>query len=345
MVNPKIKRLSKVIERSKMAKENSTVYVTRIIPQPGYDILHENLTNVRINEEDHLLSREELLENVKGLDGLLPLLTEQIDGEVMDAAGKQLKIIANHAVGFDNIDVPAATERGIMVTNTPGVLTDATSDHAWALLFTTARRVVESDKFTRAGKYKGWGPMMYLGGDITGRTLGVVGAGRIGNAVAEKSSGFKMQILYCDEFRNENLENEYGAKKVSFEELLSEADFVSVHVPLLDSTHHLFNDAAFKQMKKTAYLINTSRGPVVDEAALVRALQNGEIAGAGIDVYEEEPKIHPGLTSLDNAVLTPHTASATIETRTKMATMAAQNLVDGLKGKRPANLLNPEVLT
>lgn len=328
-----------------MAKENFTVYVTRIIPQPGFDILHENLTNVRINEEDHLLSREELLENVKGLDGLLPLLTEQIDGEVMDAAGKQLKIIANHAVGFDNIDVPAATERGIMVTNTPGVLTDATSDHAWALLFTTARRVVESDKFTRAGKYKGWGPMMYLGGDITGRTLGVVGAGRIGNAVAEKSSGFKMQILYCDEFRNENLENEYGAKKVSFEELLSEADFVSVHVPLLDSTHHLFNDAAFKQMKKTAYLINTSRGPVVDEAALVRALQNGEIAGAGIDVYEEEPKIHPGLLSLDNAVLTPHTASATIETRTKMATMAAQNLVDGLKGKRPANLLNPEVLT
>ncbi len=328
-----------------MAKENFTVYVTRIIPQPGFDILHENLTNVRINEEDHRLSREELLENVKGLDGLLPLLTEQIDGEEMEAAGKQLKIIANHAVGFDNIDVPAATERGIMVTNTPGVLTDATSDHAWALLFTTARRVVESDKFTRAGKYKGWGPMMYLGGDITGRTLGVVGAGRIGNAVAEKSSGFKMQILYCDEFRNENLENEYGAKKVSFEELLSEADFVSVHVPLLDSTHHLFNDAAFKQMKKTAYLINTSRGPVVDEAALVRALQNGEIAGAGIDVYEEEPKIHPGLLSLDNAVLTPHTASATIETRTKMATMAAQNLVDGLKGKRPANLLNPEVLT
>jgi len=327
-----------------MAKENFKVYVTRIIPQPGMDILHENLTDVRINEEDHLLSREELLENVKSLDGLLPLLTERIDGEVMDTAGKQLRIIANHAVGFDNIDVPAATERGIMVTNTPGVLTDATSDHAWALLFSTARRVVESDKFTRAGKYKGWGPMMYLGGDITGRTLGVVGAGRIGNAVAEKSRGFKMRILYCDEFQNENLENEYGAKKVSFEELLKESDFVTVHVPLLESTHHLLNDAAFKQMKKTAYLINTSRGPIVDEAALVRALKNREIAGAGIDVYEEEPKIHPELISLDNAVLTPHTASATIETRTKMATMAAQNLVDGLKGKRPENLLNPEVL-
>ncbi len=327
-----------------MAKENFKVYVTRIIPQPGLDILHENLTDVRINEADHLLSRDELLENVKGLDGLLPLLTERIDGEVMDTAGKPLKIIANHAVGFDNIDLSAATERGIMVTNTPGVLTDATSDHAWALLFATARRVVEADKFTRTGKYKGWGPMMYLGGDITGRTLGIVGAGRIGKAVAEKSRGFRMRLLYSDEFHNENLENEYGARKVSFEKLLKESDFVSVHVPLLDSTYHLFNDVAFKQMKKTAYLINTSRGPVVDEAALARALKSGEIAGAGIDVYEEEPAIHPDLISLDNAVLTPHIASATIETRTKMATMAAQNLVDGLKGKRPTNLLNPEVL-
>ena len=319
------------------------VYVTRVIPQKGLDILNENIANVRVNTEDHLLSREEVLENVKGLDGLLPLLTEKIDGEVMDTAGEQLKIIANHAVGYDNIDVPAATERGIMVTNTPGVLTDATSDHAWALLFSTARRIVESDKFTRAGKYKGWGPMMYLGGDITGRTLGIVGAGRIGAAVAEKAVGFKMRILYCDEFRNENLEQKCGAKKVAFEELLKESDFISVHVPLLESTHHLFNDSAFKMMKNSAYFVNTSRGQVVDESALVRALKSGEIAGAGIDVYEEEPKIHPELIHLDSAVLTPHTASATIETRTKMATMAAQNLVDGLLGKRPQNLLNPEV--
>lgn len=327
-----------------MGVEQFKVYVTRVIPQPGLEILSENLSDVRVNTKDHLLTRQELLENVKGVDGLLPLLTETINAEVMDAAGQQLKIIANHAVGFDNIDVEGATKRGIMVTNTPGVLTDATADFAWALLLATVRRVAEADKFTRAGKYEGWGPMMFLGGDITGRTLGIVGAGRIGAAVAEKSRGFKMNIIYSDEFRNEKLERNLGARKVEFDELLAQADFISVHVPLLESTQHLFNDQAFKKMKKSAYFINTSRGPVVDEAALVRALKNSEIAGAGIDVYDEEPKIHPELIALDNVVLTPHIASATIETRTKMATMAAQNLVDGLKGKRPQNLVNPEVL-
>ncbi|MFQ5675905.1 MAG: 2-hydroxyacid dehydrogenase, partial [bacterium] len=251
---------------------NFKVYVTRVIPEPGLEILRENISDLEVNTDDHILSREELLEKVRGLDALLPLLTDRIDGELLDRAGEQLKVVANHAVGFDNIDLQAATERGVMVTNTPGVLTDATSDHAWALLFATSRRVVESDKFTRAGKYDGWGPMMFLGGDITGRTLGIVGAGRIGTAVAEKAVGFKMKVLYSDEFRNEHLENQHGAKKVSFDELLKESDFISVHVPLFESTHHLFNDAAFKQMKKTAYLINTSRGPVVDEAALVRAL-------------------------------------------------------------------------
>jgi D-3-phosphoglycerate dehydrogenase len=327
-----------------MAKQAFNVYITRIIPEPGLEILRQHIARVEVNTNDHILSREELLEKVKGRDGLLPLLTERIDGEVMDTAGPQLKIIANHAVGFDNIDVKAATERGIMVTNTPGVLTDATADHAWALLFAIARRVVESDKFTRAGKYHGWGPMMFLGGDITGRTLGIVGAGRIGAAVAEKSRGFNMRVLYCDEVSNSKIEQEVGAKKVSFEELLRESDFVSVHVPLFPATHHLFNEKSFKVMKKTAYLINTSRGPVVDEAALVQALKNGDLAGAALDVYEEEPKIQPGLIGLENVVLTPHIASATIETRTKMATMAAQNLVDGLSGKRPANLVNPEVL-
>lgn len=327
-----------------MSKDPFKVYVTRIIPQAGLDILYENIADVKVNNNDHILGRDELLKNVVGLDGLLSLLTERIDAEVMDAAGKQLKIIANHAVGFDNIDVPAATERGIMVTNTPGVLTHATADFGWALLFATARRVVEADKFTRALKYKGWGPMDFLGGDIAGRTLGIVGAGRIGTAFAMKSRGFDMHVLYTDEFVNEQLERELGARKVPFEELLEEADFISVHVPLLPTTKHLFNAEAFRQMKKTAYLINTSRGPVVDEEALVNALQTGEIAGAGLDVYENEPDIHPELIKLDNAVLTPHIASATIETRTKMATMAAQNLVDGLRGKRPANLLNPEVL-
>lgn len=327
-----------------MSKADFSVYVTRIIPERGLEILRENIARVEVNTEDHLLSRQELLRHVKGRDGLLPLLTEKIDGEVMDTAGAQLRIIANHAVGFDNIDVAAATKRDIMVTNTPGVLTDATSDHAWALLFSVARRVVESDKFTRAGRYKGWGPLMYLGGDITGRTLGIVGAGRIGTAVAKKATGFQMRILYSDEVSSAELENRLGAQRVGFEDLLRESDFVTIHVPLLESTHHLFNDQAFKLMKKSAYLINTSRGPVVEEAALVRALENGEIAGAGLDVYEDEPKIHPGLFGLDKVVLTPHIASATIETRTKMATMAAQNLVDALLGKRPTNLVNPEVL-
>jgi lactate dehydrogenase-like 2-hydroxyacid dehydrogenase len=326
-----------------MPKLPLNIYVTRIIPQPGLDIVQQNIEHVEINPDDLILSRDVLLQKVKGCDGLLPLLTDKIDAEVMDTAGKQLKVIANYAVGFDNIDVKAATARGIMVTNTPGVLTDATADHAWALIFAASRRIVESDKFTRAGKYHGWGPMMFLGGDITGRTLGIVGAGRIGAAVALKSRGFNMRVLYSDEVANPTIEKEVGAKKVPFEQLMRESDFISVHVPLLPSTRHLFNDESFKLMKKSAYLVNTSRGPVIDEAALARALKNGVIAGAGLDVFEEEPKIHPDLVGLDNAVITPHIASATIETRTKMATMAAQNLVDGLSGKRPTNLLNPEV--
>ncbi len=325
-----------------MPEKPFNIYVTRVIPESGLKILRQNISNVEVNTNEQLLSRDELLIKVKGRDGILPLLTEIINAEVMDAAGEQLKIIANYAVGFDNIDINAASERGIMVTNTPGVLTEATADHAWALVFAVTRRIVESDKFTRAGRYNAWGPMLFLGGDITGRTLGIVGAGRIGSAVAEKALCFKMRILYSDHLANPKFENELGAKKVTFEDLLKESDFISIHVPLLESTRHLFNDNAFKLMKKTAYLINTSRGPVVEEVALVRALKNDEIAGAGLDVFEDEPKINPELISLDNAVLTPHIASATIETRNKMATMSAQNLVDGLHGKRPANLLNPE---
>lgn len=329
------------LKRTHMSLDKCKIYVTRVILQPGLDILHKHFKHVAVNTADHLLSREEVLANVKGLDGLLPLLTERIDGEVMDAAGPQLRVIANHAVGFDNIDVAAATRRGILVTNTPGVLTDATADFAWALLFAVTRRIVEADAFTRALKYKGWGPMMYLGGDITGRTLGIVGAGRIGQAVALKSRGFNMPVLYCGD-PNQVIEKELGARKVAFERVLAESDFVTVHVPLQDDTRHMFNAAAFKKMKKTAYFINTSRGPVHDEAALVKALQDGEIAGAGIDVYEEEPKIHPELIRQKNAVLAPHIASATIATRTKMATMAATNLVEALKGNRPPNLVNPE---
>lgn len=319
------------------------IYVTRPIPQAGLDILRAAYPDFKMNTEDRVLERHELLARVKGLDALLPLLTDRIDGELLDAAGPQLKIVANHAVGFDNIDLKAATDRGVLITNTPGVLTDATADHAWALLFAIARRIPESERFLRAGKFKGWGPLMYLGGDLTGRTLGVVGVGRIGHAMAMRSRGFNMRVLYTDEFQNTVLERELGALRVELEELLHEADFVSLHVPLLPGTKHLINAKTLRLMKPTAYLINTSRGPVVDEAALAEALQNNVIAGAALDVYENEPAVHPGLLPLENVVLTPHTASATIETRNKMATMAATNLLAGLRGEKPPNLVNEEV--
>jgi len=319
------------------------VYVTRRIPDPGLDILRRECEVSDINPDDRVLTREELLAAVKGRDGVLCLLTDKIDGEVFDAA-KGAKVFANYAVGYDNIDVPAATERGIAITNTPGVLTDATSDMAWALLFSAARRTAESDKYTRAGKFKGWGPMLFLGGDISDRTLGIVGAGRIGTAFAKKSVGFRMKVLYADIRTNEELEKEVGAKKVDLDTLLKEADYVSIHVPLMPETIHLIGKREFGLMKKSAYLMNTSRGPVVDEKALAKALKAGEIAGAGLDVYEKEPEVAPELLQLDNVVLAPHLGSATIETRSKMATMAAGNLVAMLKGEEPPNIVNPEVL-
>jgi glyoxylate reductase len=234
-----------------------------------------------------------------------------------------------------------ATRRGIMVTNTPGVLTDATADHAWALLFAVARRVPESEKYLRAGKFKGWGPLLFLGGAVTGSTLGIVGAGRIGSAMMMKSRGFNMRVLYADKSSKPQLEVETGAHRVELDELLRESDFVSLHMPLLPETVHLIHAGSLRLMKRTAYLVNTGRGPLVDEAALADALKNGVIAGAALDVFEREPAVHPGLLQLDNVVLTPHTASATIESRSKMAVMAAENLIVGLAGQKPANLVNP----
>jgi lactate dehydrogenase-like 2-hydroxyacid dehydrogenase len=232
-----------------------------------------------------------------------------------------------------------------MITNTPGVLTDATADMAWALLFAVARRIAESDRYTRAGAFEGWGPMLFLGGDITGQTLGILGAGRIGTAMALRSVGFNMNVLYTDSVQNETLENTLGARRVHLDTLLTTSDFVSVHVPLTAETTHLVGARELALMKPTAYLINTSRGPVVDEEALVEALKARSIAGAGLDVYEHEPRVAPGLVELDSAVLAPHIASATIHTRTRMATMAAGNLIAGLEGKRPPNLVNAEVLS
>ncbi|MFQ5632392.1 MAG: 2-hydroxyacid dehydrogenase, partial [bacterium] len=294
-------------------------------------------------EDDYVLSREELINAVKGMDGIVSLLTDKIDAEIMDAAGQQLKIIANYAVGYDNIDIKAASTRNILVTNTPGVLTDATADFAWALLMATARRISESERYSRALKYKAWGPKLMLGGDFVGRTLGIIGAGRIGATFAKRSIGWNMRVLYADQIENKELQETLGAQKVELDTLFAESDYISIHVPLLPSTHHLINETTLRKMKPTAYLVNTSRGPVVDEAALAKALKENVIAGAGLDVYEREPEIHPDLCGLENVVLAPHIASATRETRNKMATMAAENAIAALSGKKPQNTINPEI--
>ena len=318
------------------------VFVTQNIPQAGLDLLMKEC-EVFVNKEDRVLSKGEIIERLKGMDGMVCLLTDAIDGEIMDAE-PNLKVISNYAVGFNNIDVEAATERGIPVTNTPGVLTETTADFAWALLMAIARRVVEADKFTRAGKFKGWRPQLLLGSDVYGKTIGIVGMGRIGQAMARRARGFDMNILYYDEYRPDpEVEKELGLTYVPFDELLQKADYVSIHVPLMESTHHLISERELKLMKKTAYLINSARGPIVDEKALVKPLQEKEIAGAGLDVFEDEPELAPGLAELDNVVIAPHIASATIETRSKMATMAAEGCLSVLKGEKPVNLVNEEV--
>ncbi|MHB8076093.1 D-glycerate dehydrogenase [Desulfosporosinus fructosivorans] len=317
------------------------VYVTNEIPELALDMLAKHC-DMEVNRTGQVLTKNQLLEKVKGRDAVLSLLTDPIDAEVMDAA-KGAKIFANYAVGYNNIDIPSATERGVMVSNTPGVLTDTTAEMTWALLFSVARRVVESDKYTRMGKYKGWGPMLFLGQDVMGKTLGVIGAGRIGLSFAKRAKAFDMKVLYSDITASPQFEQETGGQYVSLETLLQESDFVSIHTPLLPETYHLIGEKELKLMKKTAILINTSRGPVVDELALVKALQSEEIWGAGLDVYEFEPEFTAGLMELDNAILCPHIASATIDTRTKMGTIAVSNILAAMRGELPPNCLNPEV--
>lgn len=324
----------------------ANIYVTREIPEGGLNLLREKFGKFEMNQEDRVLTRQELLANVRGRDAVLCLLTDPIDDEVMEAAGPQCKIFSNYAVGYNNIDVNAASKRGIMVTNTPGVLTDATADLAIALLFSCSRRIVEADAFTRAGKFQGWGPMLYLGQDITGKTLGIVGAGRIGASVARKMAlGFGMKVLYFDVQQNTELEKEIGAKKVDLKTLLMESDFVSVHVNLTPETKHLIGQKEFETMKRSCIFINTSRGPVVDEKALVSVLKEKKIFAAGLDVYENEPKLENGLAELPNAIILPHIASATFWTRTRMAEMAAKNLIDALEGAVPEFCVNKEQLS
>jgi len=317
---------------------NKKVYVTREISS-GALILLSQYFDVEVNQEDRVLNKKELLKMVENVDALLCLINDTVDKEVIDRA-KKVKIIANYGVGYNNIDVEAATSRGIIVTNTPGVLTDATADLAWGLLFAVARRIAESDRFARAGEYKGWSPSLLLGMDITGKTLGVIGTGRIGKAFAKKSAGFDMKILYHNRRRNKQFERELNAEWVDKDTLLKESDFVSLHVPLTQETYHLIGKKELEIMKKTAILINTSRGPVVDENALVKALKEKQIWGAGLDVYENEPDIEEELISLDNVVLLPHLGSATNETRNKMAMMAAENVVAVLNGQKPVNPVN-----
>jgi glyoxylate reductase len=312
------------------------VFITREIPEAGPELLRKAGYEVVVAPQDAPISREALLAGVRGVDALLPLLTDNIDGEVMDAAGKQLKIIANYAVGYDNIDVAAAEERGIVVTNTPDVLSETVAEHTFALMLAIAHRIAEADRFTRAGKFRGWEPMLLLGRDLSHKTLGIVGLGRIGSLVAKHAvRGFEMEVLYYDVKENSDFEKEFGARFVPLKELFAKADFISLHVPLLPQTRHLVNEELLRTMKKTAYLINTSRGPVIDEAALVKALREGTIAGAALDVFESEPKLTAGLAELENVILTPHIASATIETRSKMAELAAQNIIAVLSGKPP----------
>jgi len=300
---------------------------------------------VESNQRDVPWTPPQLVKKLQEKSGAVILLTDIIDERLL-AQCPDLKIVCNIAVGYNNIDVKACTRRGVMATNTPGVLDDTTADFAWTLLLAAARRVVESDQYFRSGKWKGWGLMQFLGHDVHHKTLGIVGLGRIGRGVARRARGFDMRVIYTDIQRaDEATEREYQVMYVDKRTLLRESDFVSLHVPLLSDTHHYLSDAEFGLMKKTAILVNAARGPIVDEKALVRALKSGKIAGAGLDVYEKEPKCERALLSMKNVVVAPHTASASIETRSKMSTMAAQNCIAGLSGQRPPNLVNPDVLS
>lgn len=317
-----------------------TIYVTRLIPELGLAMLRDKGFTLDVSTKDGVLTKEELLGalRAKPYDGVLSLLTDTINAEVYDAV-PTAKIFANYAVGFNNIDVPEAKKRGITITNTPGALTNTVAEHAMALILACTTRTVEGDRLTRAGKYQGWGPMMLLGMDLTGKTLGILGAGRIGTRLAHHAKdGFDMDVIYYDVKQNLDFESATGARFcATVDDVLREADVVSVHVPLLDSTKHLMNAERLAMMKKTAYLVNTSRGPVIDEVALVAALKAGTIAGAGLDVYENEPALAPGLAECENAVLTPHIASASVPTREGMAKIAAENLIAFFDGKTPVN--------
>ena len=324
------------------------ILVTQKVPDAAYPIL-EAIGDVEANSEEGVIwPYDELLLRGPGHDYIYSLLTDNIDARFLEAcaaATPRLRMVANMAVGYNNIDVEAATRLGIAVSNTPGVLSDTTADLAFALLMATARRIPEAERFLRAGKYTGWGPLLFCGAEVHGSTLGLIGAGRIGKIMAKRAGGFDMKVIYYDVYplKPED-EAAYHMTYAPMDEVLQQADFVSVHTPYMPSTHHLIGERELGLMKSTAILINTARGPIVDEKALVNALQSRKIAGAGLDVFENEPAVEPALLTMENAVLLPHIASASLKTRTLMATMAADNIAAHFKGERPPNILNPEVL-
>jgi len=313
------------------------IFVTRKLPKPGLDLLNQYFT-VTLNTEDRILTPEEIREGIRDKEALLCLLTDNIDKSILDAANT-LKVISNYAVGFNNIDIEEATRRQIPVCITPGILTDATADLTWSLILAVARRIVSADRYMREDQFTGWDPTLFLGLDLRGKTLGIIGMGRIGQAVAARAQGFGMEVLYT----SRTPKPIQSATQCSLEVLLRNADVISLHTALTPETHHLIGREAFKQMKRTAILINTARGPIIDETALLEALQTQQIFGAGLDVFEHEPRLTPGLNECDNLVMLPHIGSATEATRTEMAKLAAENAIAILEGNQPHALANPTI--
>ncbi len=317
----------------------SAVYVSRPLPEPGTAMLVAAGLEVEQQPDDRPPARDELLAGVRGKQALLCLLTERVDADLLDAA-PELRVVANLAVGYDNIDIAAATACGVVVTNTPDVLTDATADLTWALILSAARRVVEGDSLVRRGDWAGWSPTKLLGASLTGKTLGIFGMGKIGAAVARRARGFSMSIVYTNRTRNAAVETELGARAVTFDELLEQSDVLALHAPSTPETRHVIDAAALARLRPGAILVNTARGPLIDEPALVQALQSGRIAAAGLDVFEREPHLAPGLTDLDNVVLLPHLGSATAEARAAMVELCCRNILAVLAGEAPITPLN-----
>jgi glyoxylate reductase len=320
------------------------IFVTRKIPGDHLDKLVAAGYDLDVSIFDRPLLPEELVQKVRGVDAIISLLTDKIDGEVMDAAGPSLRIIANYAVGFDNIEVRGATDRGIIISNTSSPEVDeSVAEHTWALILCSARRIIEADEATRRGAFKGWEPDIFLGVNLVGKTLGIIGLGKIGSYVARRAKGYGMNVLYNKHNPDTEAEKELGIKFASLDELLAGSDFVTLHVPLTDETRHMINTATLAKMKRGAFLINTARGLIVEEHALVESLRSGHLGGAALDVFENEPNIHPELINMQNVITTPHIASATFEARDKMSEQVVEAVLDCLSGKKPQNIINPDV--